>query len=150
MQVVLVRVSYSGMRADTAQQSVETTTNTVINLPSTHSASPRQYTDVIISFCLTDNPKYEIQVQSNQISECNIPKSLQKDLEDCLCGARRSLSCPCDSCWNLVELFLAESPAKIAIPGTIYSSGIEPFQNWHWNGPGMDQNGIWWNAVLHL
>ena len=33
----------------------------------------------------------------------------------------RSLSCPCDSCQNLVELFLAESPAKIAILGTIYS-----------------------------
>ena len=63
----------------------------------------------------------------------------------------RSLSCPCDSCWNPVipvELFLAESPAKIAIPGTIYSSRIEPFWNWHWNGPGMDQNGIWQNAVF--
>ena len=50
--------------------------------------------------------------------------------------------------WNPAELFLAESPAKIAIPGTIYSSRIEPFQNWHWNGPGMDQNGILWNAVF--
>ena len=45
----------------------------------------------------TDNPKYEIQVQSNQISgklpmpECNIPKSLQKDLEDCLCRASDNL-----------------------------------------------------------
>ena len=51
----------------------------------------------------------------------------------------RSLSCPCDSCQNLVELFLAESPAKIAILGTIYSGRIEPFRNWDWNG-------IWWNA----
>ena len=50
VQGVLVRVSYSGMRADTAQQSVETTINAVINLPSARSASPRQYTDVIISF----------------------------------------------------------------------------------------------------
>ena len=31
--------------------------------------------------------------------------------------------------WNLVEFFLAESSAKIAILGTIYSSGIEPFWN---------------------
>ena len=38
-----------GMRADT-QRSVETTTNTVINLPNARSASPRQYTDAIISF----------------------------------------------------------------------------------------------------
>ena len=48
---------------------------------------------------------------------------------------RRYLSCPCDSCpesghfcgiqWNPAESFLAESPAKIAIPGTIYSGGIE-------------------------
>ena len=36
-----------------------------------------------------------------------------------------------------MELFLAESPAKIAIPGTIYSGGIEPFWNWDQNGPGM-------------
>ena len=37
--------------------------------------------------------------------------------------------------WFLLEsggIFLAE---RIAIPGTIYSSGIEPFWNWHWNGP---------------
>ena len=27
------------------------------------------------------------------------------------------------------ELYLAEGPAKIAIPGTTYSSGIEPFRN---------------------
>ena len=54
----------------------------------------------------------------------------------------------CGILWNPVELFLAESPAKIAIPGTIYSSGIEPFWNWHRNGPGMDWNGIWRNAVL--
>jgi hypothetical protein len=47
---------------------------------------------------------------------------------------------------NLVELFLAEPPAKITIPGTIYSSGMEPFRNWDWNGPRMDQNGIWQNA----
>ena len=26
--------------------------------------------------------------------KCNIPKSFQKDLEDCLCRAGRSLSCP--------------------------------------------------------
>ena len=51
----------------------------------------------------------------------------------------RSLSCPCDSCRNPVESFLAGCPAKIAIPGTIYSSGIEPFQIWDQNGPGMDQ-----------
>ena len=48
--------------------------------------------------------------------------------------------------WNPVELFLAESPAKIAILGTIYSGGIEPFRNWDWNGPGMDRNRIQWNA----
>ena len=48
--------------------------------------------------------------------------------------------------WNLVEFFLAESPAKIAILGTIYSGRIEPFQNWDWNGPGMDQNRIQQNA----
>ena len=54
----------------------------------------------------------------------------------------------CGIWWNLVELFLAESPAKIAIPGTIYSGGIEPFWNWHWNGPGMDRNGIRQNAVF--
>ena len=53
------------------------------------------------------------------------------------CGIRR----------NPAELFLAESPAKIAIPGTIYSGRIEPFRNWDRNGSGMDQNGIWWNAV---
>ena len=47
---------------------------------------------------------------------------------------------------NPVESFLAESPAKIAILGTIYSSRIEPFRNWDWSGPGMDWNGIWWNA----
>ena len=41
---------------------------------------------------------------------------------------------------NPVELFLAESPAKIAIPGTIYSGRIEPFQNWDWNGP--EQNPV--------
>ena len=46
----------------------------------------------------------------------------------------------CGIQWNPAELFLAESPAKIAIPGTIYSSGIEPFQNW-------DRNRIWQNAV---
>ena len=45
----------------------------------------------------TDNPKHKIRVQSNQISgelpipECNIPKSLQKDLEDCLCRAGDNL-----------------------------------------------------------
>ena len=50
--------------------------------------------------------------------------------------------------WNLAELFLAESPAKIAILGTIYSGGIEPFWNWHQNGPGMDWNGIRQNAVF--
>ena len=44
--------------------------------------------------------------------------------------------------WNPAELFLAGSPAKIAIPGTIYSGRIEPFRNWDWNGPGMDRNGI--------
>jgi hypothetical protein len=27
------------------------------------------------------------------------------------------------------ELFLAEGPAKFAIPGTTYSGGIEPFRN---------------------
>ena len=54
----------------------------------------------------------------------------------------------CGIRWNPVELFLAESPAKIAIPGTIYSSRIEPFRNWHRNGPGMDRNGIRWNAVF--
>ena len=48
--------------------------------------------------------------------------------------------------WNPVESFLAESPAKIAIPGTIYSSRIEPFQNWDRNGPRMVQNGIRQNA----
>ena len=48
---------------------------------------------------------------------------------------------------NPVELFLAESPAKIAIPGTIYSGGIEPFCNWDRNGPRMDQNRIQQNAV---
>ena len=53
---------------------------------------------------------------------------------------------PCDSCRNPVKLFLAEPPAKITIPETIYSGRIEPFQNWDWNGPGMDQNGIWQNA----
>ena len=47
---------------------------------------------------------------------------------------------------NPAELFLAESPAKIAIPGTIYSGGIEPFRNWDQNGPGMDWNRIRWNA----
>ena len=41
---------------------------------------------------------------------------------------------------NPVESFLAGSPAKIAIPGTSYSGGIEPFRNWDWNGPEMDQN----------
>ena len=41
---------------------------------------------------------------------------------------------------NPAELFLAESPAKIAIPGTIYSGRIEPFRNWDWNR-------IQWNAV---
>ena len=50
--------------------------------------------------------------------------------------------------WNPAELFLAESPAKIAIPGTIYSGGIEPFRNWHQNGPGMDWNGIRRNAFF--
>ena len=48
--------------------------------------------------------------------------------------------------WNPVELFLAEPPAKITIPGTIYSGGIEPFRNWDQNGPGMNQNGIQRNA----
>ena len=45
----------------------------------------------------------------------------------------------CGILWNPVESFLAGCPAKIAIPGTIYSSGIEPFQIWDQNGPGMDQ-----------
>ena len=64
----------------------------------------------------------------------------------------RSLSCPCDSCWNPVVpvesggIIFGRAPAKITILGTIYSSGIEPFRNWDWNGPGMDQNGIWQNA----
>ena len=49
--------------------------------------------------------------------------------------------------WNLVESFLAGSPAKIAIPGTSYSGGIEPFRNWDRNGPGMDRNRIWRNAI---
>ena len=46
---------------------------------------------------LTDNLKYEIRVQSNQISgelpmpECDILKSLQKDLEDHLCRAADNL-----------------------------------------------------------
>ena len=51
--------------------------------------------------------------------------------------------------WNPADsgrIILAEPPAKITIPGTIYSSGIEPFQNWDRNGPGMDQNGIRQNA----
>ena len=47
---------------------------------------------------------------------------------------------------NPVELFLAEPPAKITIPGTIYSGRIEPFRDWDWNGPGMDQNRIQRNA----
>ena len=68
----------------------------------------------------------------------------------------RSLSCPCDSCQNPVIPvessriwwnYFWQSPAKIAIPGTIYSSGIEPFCNWDWNGPGMDWNRLQWNAV---
>ena len=41
----------------------------------------------------------------------------------------------CGIQWNLVELFLAESPAKIAIPGTIYSGRIAPFWNWEQSGP---------------
>ena len=48
---------------------------------------------------------------------------------------------------NPVESFLAGSPAKIAIPGTSYSGGIEPFRNWDQNGPGMDWNGIRQNAI---
>ena len=56
----------------------------------------------------------------------------------------------CGIQWNLVELFLAEPPAKITILGTIYSSGIEPFRNWDQNGPGMDQNRNQQNAFLHL
>ena len=45
----------------------------------------------------TDNPKYEIRVQSNQIGgelpmpKFNIPNSLQKDLEDRLCRAGDNL-----------------------------------------------------------
>ena len=45
----------------------------------------------------TDNPKYEIRVQSNQIGgelpmpKCDILKSLQKDLEDRLCRASDNL-----------------------------------------------------------
>ena len=35
----------------------------------------------------------------------------------------------CGIRWNPVESFLAGSPAKIAIPGTSYSGGIEPFWN---------------------
>ena len=71
-------------------------------------------------------------------------------MDTCFCTHHytRSLSCPCDSCQNPAELFLAESPAKIAIPGTIYSGRIEPFQNWHQNGHGMDLNRILWNAVF--
>ena len=48
--------------------------------------------------------------------------------------------------WGPVGLFLVGDPAKIAILGTIYSGGIEPFRNWDRNGPGMDQNRIQWNA----
>ena len=68
----------------------------------------------------------------------------------------RSLLCPCYSCRNPVipvesggiqQNYFWQSPAKIAILGTIYSGGIEPFWNWDWNGPGMDRNGIQWNAV---
>ena len=49
--------------------------------------------------------------------------------------------------WNPVESFLAGSPTKIAIPGANYSGGIEPFRNWDRNGPGMDWNRIWQNAI---
>ena len=45
------------------------------------------------------------------------------------------------------ELYLAEGPAKFAIPGTTYSGGIEPFRNWHRNVPRNAQErnatGIW-------
>ena len=34
----------------------------------------------------------------------------------------------------LAEWNLGEGPANIGIPGTLYSAGIEPFQNWDWNG----------------
>ena len=53
----------------------------------------------------------------------------------------------CGFLWNLVESFLAGSPAKIAILGTNYSGGIEPFRNWDRNGPRMVWNRIWQNAI---
>ena len=64
----------------------------------------------------------------------------------------RSLSCPCDSCWNLVipvessgiwqKYFLAEPPAKITIPGTIYL-------NWDQNGPGMESGGMHFACIIN-
>ena len=40
------------------------------------------------------------------------------------------------------ELYLAEGPAKFAIPGTTYSGGIEPFRNWHRNAQERNATGI--------
>ena len=57
----------------------------------------------------------------------------------------RSLSCPCDSCQNLVEsgrIIFGREPCQNC------HSGDHLFRNWHWNGPGMDWNGIRQNAVF--
>ena len=51
--------------------------------------------------------------------------------------------------WNPAELFLAESPAKIAIPGTIYSGGIEPFRNWDRNGIRRNAGCIYDKSTMH-
>ena len=52
----------------------------------------------------------------------------------------------CGIQWNPVESFLAGSPAKIAIPGTSYSGGIEPF--WNWAIPELSHSGIETGMVL--
>ena len=65
----------------------------------------------------------DLSVSANLLLSLRKPRISQMSL-------KRSLLCPCNSCgiWkNPVESNLAESPDKIAIPGTIYSGRIEPF-----------------------
>ena len=58
----------------------------------------------------------------------------------------------CGILWIPAELFLAEPPAKITIPGTIYSGGIEPFWNWdrmvlEWTG--MESGGMHFACIIN-
>ena len=67
---------------------------------------------------------------------------------------KRSLSCPCDSCWIPVipvdsgGIKFGGGPCQISIPGTPYSGGIELFQNLDRNGP--ERNPAECNKILIL